>query len=109
MSAIFEFWDSRNFAFFQVGKEFTNQVDLERPNWIASDHFPVVFYALRSPPCYRDAVINATVHSEYWKLNNYRFPALAPIAEDITRIPYSSLNIELAFSRAVDILSANRI
>ncbi|EFX79940.1 hypothetical protein DAPPUDRAFT_244076 [Daphnia pulex] len=63
MSAIFEFVCCiLGFGTRDVGKEFTNQVDLERPNWIASDHFPAVFYALRSPPSYRDAVINATVY-----------------------------------------------
>ncbi|KZS07309.1 Uncharacterized protein APZ42_028994 [Daphnia magna] len=43
---------------------------------------------------------------EYWKLNQHRFPALAPIAKDIMGIPCSSANIERAFSTAVDILSA---
>ncbi len=37
-------------------------MDLERPNWLASDHFPSAFPALRLPPCHRDAVINATVY-----------------------------------------------
>ncbi|KAK4028788.1 hypothetical protein OUZ56_021806 [Daphnia magna] len=43
---------------------------------------------------------------EYWKLNQHRFPALAPIAKDIIGIPCSSANIERALSTAVDILSA---
>ena len=45
---------------------------------------------------------------DYWKVNQHRFPALAPIARDIMGIPVSSANIERAFSTAVDILSAMR-
>ena len=56
------FGDWSDSAFFQVGKEFTNKVDLERQNWLAPDHFPSAFPALRQPPTHRDAVINATVY-----------------------------------------------
>nr|CAH0105858.1 unnamed protein product [Daphnia galeata] len=45
---------------------------------------------------------------DYWKVNQHRFPALAPIARDVMGIPVSSANIERAFSTAVDILSAMR-
>ena len=45
---------------------------------------------------------------DYWKVNQHRFPALAPIARDVMGIPVSSANIERAFSTAFDILSAMR-
>jgi hypothetical protein len=45
---------------------------------------------------------------DYWKVNQHRFPVLAPITRDIMGIPVSSANIERAFSTAVDILSAMR-
>jgi hAT family C-terminal dimerisation region len=45
---------------------------------------------------------------EYWKLNQHRFPALAPIAKDIMEIPCSSANIEPSFKTADHILSAER-
>jgi hypothetical protein len=44
----------------------------------------------------------------YWKMNEHRFPALAPIARDVMGVPASSANIEHAFSTAVDIKSAKR-
>jgi len=46
----------------QVGKEFTNRVDLERQSWLAPDVFPAAFAALQQPPSHRDAVINAAVY-----------------------------------------------
>ncbi len=54
-------WWLLDSALFQVGKEFTNRVDLERQNWFAPDHFPAAFPALRLPPSHRDAVVNTTV------------------------------------------------
>jgi hypothetical protein len=45
---------------------------------------------------------------QYWKMNEHRFPALAPIARDVMGVPASSANIERAFSTAVDIKSAKR-
>jgi hypothetical protein len=44
----------------------------------------------------------------FWKLNEHRFPALAPIARDVMGVPASSSNIERGFSTAVDIKSAKR-
>jgi hypothetical protein len=45
---------------------------------------------------------------QYWKMNNYRFSALAPIPSDVMGVPASSANIERAFSTAVDLKSAKR-
>ncbi len=45
---------------------------------------------------------------QYWKMNEHRFPALAPMARDIMGVPASSANIKRAFSTAVDIKSAKR-
>jgi len=56
------FGDWSDSAFFHVGKEFTNRVDLERRTWVAPDHLPAAFPALRLPPTNRDSVINATVY-----------------------------------------------
>ena len=56
------FGDWSDSAFFQVGKEFTNRIDLERQGWLSPDHFPAAFPALHMPPSHREAVINATVY-----------------------------------------------
>uniref|UniRef100_A0A2P2HXP1 Dynein heavy chain, cytoplasmic n=1 Tax=Hirondellea gigas TaxID=1518452 RepID=A0A2P2HXP1_9CRUS len=56
------FGDWSNEALFQVGKEFTNRMDLDRSNWTAPDYFPVAYEGLRANPTHRDAVINALVH-----------------------------------------------
>jgi hypothetical protein len=45
---------------------------------------------------------------QYWKMNEHRFPALAPIARDVMGVPASSANIKRAFRTAVDIKSAKR-
>jgi hypothetical protein len=44
----------------------------------------------------------------FWKLNEHRFPSLAPIARDVMVVPASSSNIKRCFSTAVDIKSAKR-
>ena len=45
---------------------------------------------------------------QYWKLNEHRFPALAPIARDVMGVPASSAKIDRTFSTAKDIKSAKR-
>ncbi|XP_034246592.1 dynein heavy chain, cytoplasmic-like isoform X2 [Thrips palmi] len=47
---------------FQVGKELTNTVDLDRPSWKAPDSFPSVHTGLPAQPSHREAVINACVY-----------------------------------------------
>ena len=57
------FGDWSDSAFFQVGREFTNRIDLEKPGWLAPEPFPAAFAALESiTPTHRDAVVNATVY-----------------------------------------------
>jgi dynein heavy chain 1 len=50
------------FQTLQVGKEFTNTVDLDRPTWKAPDFFPSVYTGLPYQPSHREAVINACVY-----------------------------------------------
>ncbi|KAG7158919.1 Dynein heavy chain, cytoplasmic-like [Homarus americanus] len=56
------FGDWSNGALFQVGKEFTNRIDLGKMNWTPPDYFPVAYESLPVPPSHRDAIINAFVH-----------------------------------------------
>ena len=56
------FGDWSNGALFQVGKEFTNRMDLDRGDWTVPDYFPIAYEGLSSRPSHRDAVINALVH-----------------------------------------------
>ncbi|KAK3912297.1 Dynein heavy chain, cytoplasmic [Frankliniella fusca] len=56
------FGDWSDGALFQVGKEFTNSVDLDRPTWKAPDFFPFVYSGLPAQPSHREAVINACVY-----------------------------------------------
>lgn len=56
------FGDWSNGAYFQVGKEFTVRMDLERGEWHPPDYFPVAYDGLPQPPTHRDAIINAFVH-----------------------------------------------
>ncbi|XP_034246586.1 dynein heavy chain, cytoplasmic-like isoform X2 [Thrips palmi] len=56
------FGDWSDGALFQVGKEFTNTVDLDRPSWKAPDFFPSVHAGLPAQPSHREAVINACVY-----------------------------------------------
>ncbi|XP_043279701.1 dynein heavy chain, cytoplasmic isoform X3 [Venturia canescens] len=56
------FGDWSDNALFQVGKEFTNRVDLEKPSWKCPDFFPSVCSLIPAQTCHRDAVINACVY-----------------------------------------------
>ncbi|RKP12812.1 hydrolytic ATP binding site of dynein motor region D1-domain-containing protein [Piptocephalis cylindrospora] len=56
------FGDWSDQAFFQVGKEFTNVLDLDLPNWQAPHSLMVAYRDLPMPPTYRDAVVNAMVY-----------------------------------------------
>nr|CAD7194334.1 unnamed protein product [Timema douglasi] len=56
------FGDWSDGALFQVGREFTNRVDLDRPQWKAPDFFPAACTIMPATPTHRDAVINACVY-----------------------------------------------
>lgn len=56
------FGDWSDEALFQVGKEFTTRVDLEKPSWQAPDFFPAACAILPQTVHHRDAVINAFVY-----------------------------------------------
>ncbi|XP_067011460.2 dynein heavy chain, cytoplasmic isoform X2 [Anabrus simplex] len=56
------FGDWSDGALFQVGREFTSRVDLDRPSWKAPDFFPAAYSGLPTQPTHRDAVINAAVY-----------------------------------------------
>ncbi|GLV39725.1 Dynein heavy chain 64C [Carabus blaptoides fortunei] len=56
------FGDWSDSALFQVGREFTCRVDLERPNWKCPDFFPSACSIIPPQPAHRDAVINACVY-----------------------------------------------
>ncbi|KAF4518251.1 hypothetical protein B566_EDAN010397 [Ephemera danica] len=56
------FGDWSDGALYQVGREFTNRVDLDRPMWKAPDFFPAAYAGLPATPTHRDAVINACVY-----------------------------------------------
>ena len=66
------FGDWSDNAFYQVGKEFTNKMDLDVPTWRAPDYFPVACTMLSLPPQHRDAVVNAMVyvHQSLHKTNS---------------------------------------
>ncbi|XP_065175263.1 cytoplasmic dynein 1 heavy chain 1-like [Sycon ciliatum] len=56
------FGDWSTHALFQVGREFTQKVDLESSEWRCPDFFPAVVDELPMPPTHRDAVSNAFVY-----------------------------------------------
>ncbi|XP_037905377.1 dynein heavy chain, cytoplasmic isoform X4 [Hermetia illucens] len=56
------FGDWSDSALFQVGKEFTQRVDLEKPNWTTPDFFPAACPNIPAQPSHRDAVINGCVY-----------------------------------------------
>lgn len=57
------FGDWSDSALFQVGKEFTIRMDLEKQNWSAPDFFPAACALIPANPSHRDAVINACVYA----------------------------------------------
>ncbi|XP_044265029.1 dynein heavy chain, cytoplasmic isoform X6 [Tribolium madens] len=56
------FGDWSDGALFQVGKEFTNRVDLDKPTWKSPDFFPAACSLISATPTHREAVINACVY-----------------------------------------------
>ncbi|QRW00298.1 cytoplasmic dynein 1 heavy chain 1 [Ceratobasidium sp. AG-Ba] len=56
------FGDWPDQAFYQVGQEFTNTLDLDLPSYSAPLNFPIAYRHLELPPTHRAAVVNALVH-----------------------------------------------
>ncbi|XP_050499617.1 dynein heavy chain, cytoplasmic isoform X4 [Diabrotica virgifera virgifera] len=56
------FGDWSDGALFQVGKEFTNRLDLEKQSWRCPDFFPAACHHISASPTHREAVINACVY-----------------------------------------------
>ncbi|KAL7268764.1 dynein heavy chain [Rhizina undulata] len=59
------FGDWSDQAFFQVGMELTQTLDLDRATYKAPDSIPVVYRELPLPPSHREAVVNAMVYIHY--------------------------------------------
>ncbi|KAK9422351.1 putative Dynein heavy chain [Seiridium unicorne] len=49
-------------AFFQVGKELTTSVDLDKPGFVSADGIPVAYRGLELPASHRDTVVNSMVY-----------------------------------------------
>lgn len=56
------FGDWSNGALYQVGREFTSKIDLEKNNYVAPEYLPVAYEGLNMPPSHRQAVLNAFVY-----------------------------------------------
>ncbi|KAM0792972.1 hypothetical protein ACM66B_002727 [Microbotryomycetes sp. NB124-2] len=56
------FGDWSEQAFYQVGKEFTNILDLDVASYQPPAHFPLAYKQLSMPPVHRTAIVNALVH-----------------------------------------------
>uniref|UniRef100_A0A8C3ASK7 Cytoplasmic dynein 1 heavy chain 1 n=1 Tax=Cyclopterus lumpus TaxID=8103 RepID=A0A8C3ASK7_CYCLU len=66
------FGDWSTEALYQVGKEFTSKMDLEKPNYKVPDYMPVVYDKLPQPPSHREAIVNGCVfvHQTLHQANN---------------------------------------
>ncbi|KAJ3032718.1 hypothetical protein HDV00_007194 [Rhizophlyctis rosea] len=66
------FGDWSDQAFYQVGKEFTDTLDLDLSGYSPPREFPIAYSELMLPPTYRDAVINAFVyvHQSLYEINS---------------------------------------
>ncbi|KAF8746268.1 hypothetical protein AX14_000063 [Amanita brunnescens Koide BX004] len=56
------FGDWSDQAFFQVGMEFTQSLDLDLQSYAPPLHFPIAYRGLVMPPVHRTAVVNGLVH-----------------------------------------------
>ena len=66
------FSDWSNQAFYQVGMEFTNTLDLDLPSYNLPAHFPIAYQELSIPPLHcTTVVVNALVyvHSSLHQIN----------------------------------------
>ncbi|XP_063040383.1 cytoplasmic dynein 1 heavy chain 1 isoform X1 [Engraulis encrasicolus] len=66
------FGDWSTDALYQVGKEFTSKMDLEKPNYKVPDYMPIVYDKLPQPPTHREAIVNGCVfvHQTLHQANN---------------------------------------
>ncbi|XP_055497118.1 cytoplasmic dynein 1 heavy chain 1 isoform X1 [Leucoraja erinacea] len=55
------FGDWSTEALYQVGKEFTSKMDLEKPNYIVPDYMPIAYDKLPQTPSHREAIVNSCV------------------------------------------------
>ncbi|XP_069493861.1 cytoplasmic dynein 1 heavy chain 1 [Ambystoma mexicanum] len=55
------FGDWSTEALYQVGKEFTSKMDLEKPNYIVPDYMPAAYDKLPQTPSHREAIVNSCV------------------------------------------------
>uniref|UniRef100_A0A8C0WNI1 Dynein heavy chain, cytosolic n=1 Tax=Castor canadensis TaxID=51338 RepID=A0A8C0WNI1_CASCN len=74
------FGDWSTEALYQVGKEFTSKMDLEKPNYIVPDYMPVVYDKLPQPPSHREAIVNSCVfvHQTLHQVARGRTMAITP-------------------------------
>ncbi|RUP48413.1 dynein heavy chain [Jimgerdemannia flammicorona] len=65
------FGDWSEQAFYQVGKEFTNNLDLDIQSYSPPLNFPITYRELKMPPTHRDAIVNAFVfvHHSLYEIN----------------------------------------
>src|SRR5690606_38602443 len=59
------FGDWSDQAFYQVGMELTQSLDLDRADWKAAETIQVAYRDLPLPPSHREAVVNAMVYVHY--------------------------------------------
>ncbi|XP_016305378.1 LOW QUALITY PROTEIN: cytoplasmic dynein 1 heavy chain 1-like [Sinocyclocheilus anshuiensis] len=66
------FGDWSTEALYQVGKEFTSKMDLEKPSYKVPDYMPTVYDKLPQPPTHREAIVNGCVfvHQTLHQANN---------------------------------------
>lgn len=55
------FGDWSTEALYQVGKEFTSKMDLEKPNYKVPDYMPIIYDKMPQPPTHREAIVNGCV------------------------------------------------
>ncbi|CAI2172645.1 16667_t:CDS:10, partial [Funneliformis geosporum] len=65
------FGDWSDQAFFQVGMEFTHNLDLDIQNYSPPANFPIAYRGLALPPIHRNAIVNAFVfvHQSLYDIN----------------------------------------
>ena len=83
------FGDWSDHAFFQVGLEFTNRLDLDDSNYTAPDFFPAMVPECPQPPTHRHAVVNAFVfvHHSVSSPSSPRATAVAVAAASLNLNP----------------------
>ncbi|KAJ3613107.1 hypothetical protein NHX12_019361, partial [Muraenolepis orangiensis] len=66
------FGDWSTEALYQVGKEFTCKMDLEKPNYKVPDYMPIIYDKMPQPPTHREAIVNGCVfvHQTLHQANN---------------------------------------